>query len=591
MSAAVAVPVQLNYADTPPVAIESRPQRRLFFPVNGQTFAPNNTNQIRIDVNADSMLDFSHSYLQFDFDCGVQADASGVFLDAGCPVINRLQIESGGVILEDIQEWNRLYALLCEFQGDNGNTNDWGMTQGSVSTNSTPMNQLCGGAQPGLGGTLNTAAVGPPVVNAQPQPLNFGLQALGDGAGTAGQLSAQLGIQSGLLPCCGWADPAVAAATAGLIAPDQWTNWVWTAAELALMIDRGVADSPKDGRASYRYNIPLMCGLGMLRKYFPLIFLNQGITIVLHLESGSNVGAWVGSGRGGVAPLVSSTAVNYQITNVRFCAHLVDLDRSFYERLRSTMEASGGVMTLASTTYRHFTDTIQSGTSGTINIPARIKSIKALLVRQVRSDQDGQNNSMNIGQSTSAGLNQYSFRVGAVKYPPSDIQINYQNSADPHSALTNAGEVFQEVRKAFGTTNCCDASWRASYECSNIDKSMLQSGPVPHAGVGGQSFIVSKVSLDTGAAGLRNNIACCKQNFMYGFDFEGFSKSAIQSGINTQDRSLPITLETRYNATNPMTAGGAVGAGNTASGLRVDSYAMCDILFYIDATGNITSRI
>ena len=131
---AVAVPVQLNYADTPPVAIESRPQRRLFFPVNGQSFSPNNTNQIRIDVNADSMLDFSHSYLQFDLDLGVEASAKGCFLDAGCPAINRLQIESGGVILEDIQEWNRLYALLCEFQGDASNTNDWGMTQNSCST-------------------------------------------------------------------------------------------------------------------------------------------------------------------------------------------------------------------------------------------------------------------------------------------------------------------------------------------------------------------------------------------------------------------------------------------------------------------------
>ena len=582
----VAVPVQLNYADTPPVAIESRPQRRLFFPVNGQSFSPNNTNQIRIDVNADSMLDFSHSYLQFDLDLGVEASAKGCFLDAGCPAINRLQIESGGVILEDIQEWNRLYALLCEFQGDASNTNDWGMTQNSCSTASSGMNSFVGGNVLGASGLVSAGGVS--------VPEDYNAIVVGAGSGTLGQDHVIRAAGSGLCSGIGWSDPALGAGAQGNSSPEIFSNWVWTAAAL-VTANTGAernAGLMGDGRAAYKYNMPLMCGLGMLRKYFPLIFLNQGITIVLHLESGANIGAWVSADAGGAAPLVSTTALNYNLTNVRFCAHLVDLDRAFYERLRSTMEASGGVMTLASTTYRHFTDSVSSNSSqGTINIPARIKSIKALLVRQVRADQDGRNNCFNVGQSTNAGLNQYSFRVGAVKYPPTDIAVNYESAANAHSALTNAGEVFQEVRKAFGTigaydhkTNCQEASWKASYECANASRLMA----VPAAG---QTHIVGKVGTDTGAIALANNIACCKQNFMYGFDFEGFSKSAIQSGINTQDRSLPITLEAIYNGVNPMNASVVVNAENIASALRVDTYAMCDILFYIDATGNITSRI
>ena len=587
---AVAVPVQLNYADTPPVAIESRPQRRLFFPVNGQQFSPNNTNQIRIDVNADSMLDFSHSYLQFDLDLGVDADVKGCFLDAGCPVINRLQIESGGVILEDIQEWNRLYALLCEFQGDASNTNDWGMTQNSCSTNSAGMNCFVGGNVLGASGLVTAAGLS--------VPENYNAIVVGAGSGTLGQDHVIRGANSGLCSGVGWSAPNLGIAVQGSCSPEIFSNWVWTAAALATAntgAERGVGVMG-DGRSAYKYNLPLMCGLGMLRKYFPLIFLNQGITIVLHLETGANIGAWVGSGEAAALnPLVSTQALNYNITNVRFCAHLVDLDRAFYERLRSTIEASGGVMTLASTTYRHFTDSVPTGSaSGTINIPARIKSIKALLVRQVRSDQDGHNNCFNVGQSTCAGLNNYSFRVGAVKYPPTDIQVNYAAPANPHSALTNAGEVFQEVRKAFGTigaydhkTNCQEASWRPSYACSNTTRLMATNA----AGTEDQTHIVSKVAVNDGTLALSNNIACCKQNFMYGFDFEGFSKSAIQSGINTQDRSLPITLEAIYNGVNPMVASVLAGSENNSSALRVDTYAMCDILFYIDATGNITSRI
>ena len=59
-------PQTLNYDNILPLAIESRSNRREFRPVNGQTFTPAGTNHIRIDVNADSMLDALHSYLSVD---------------------------------------------------------------------------------------------------------------------------------------------------------------------------------------------------------------------------------------------------------------------------------------------------------------------------------------------------------------------------------------------------------------------------------------------------------------------------------------------------------------------------------------------
>ena len=58
-------PPQVNYDNVLPLAIESRSNRREFLPVNGQTFGNANGQTIcRIDVNADSMLDASHSYLE-----------------------------------------------------------------------------------------------------------------------------------------------------------------------------------------------------------------------------------------------------------------------------------------------------------------------------------------------------------------------------------------------------------------------------------------------------------------------------------------------------------------------------------------------
>ena len=62
-------PKQLLYENQLPLAVESKSTRRLFFPEGGSTYGPPggaNPNIIRIPINADSLLDVQHSYLQFD---------------------------------------------------------------------------------------------------------------------------------------------------------------------------------------------------------------------------------------------------------------------------------------------------------------------------------------------------------------------------------------------------------------------------------------------------------------------------------------------------------------------------------------------
>ena len=63
----IAAPKTLRYEPDAglPVAIEAKSNRRYFYPSNGQEFGPKNTNVIRMTLNANSFLDFSHSYLQF----------------------------------------------------------------------------------------------------------------------------------------------------------------------------------------------------------------------------------------------------------------------------------------------------------------------------------------------------------------------------------------------------------------------------------------------------------------------------------------------------------------------------------------------
>ena len=69
MSVPVAAPKTLRYEPDAglPVAINARSNRRTFYPENGNIFSPTGTNVIRIKLNSQSFLDFSHSYLQFEF--------------------------------------------------------------------------------------------------------------------------------------------------------------------------------------------------------------------------------------------------------------------------------------------------------------------------------------------------------------------------------------------------------------------------------------------------------------------------------------------------------------------------------------------
>ena len=80
--AVVAAPKSLRYERDGglPVAIEAKSNRRTFTPANGSTFRAGQT--IRISLNSQSFIDFSHSFLQFKF-TNDSADARTVGLDMG----------------------------------------------------------------------------------------------------------------------------------------------------------------------------------------------------------------------------------------------------------------------------------------------------------------------------------------------------------------------------------------------------------------------------------------------------------------------------------------------------------------------------
>ena len=108
-----ALPRSVNYSDTLPLAVASTQNRRSYHPVNGQIFTDTGSNQIRIDVNADGLLDCQQSYLEFTLNNN-QANNALRTIDQGHVWIKRLTIESAGVILEDINNYNRLVCGILQ---------------------------------------------------------------------------------------------------------------------------------------------------------------------------------------------------------------------------------------------------------------------------------------------------------------------------------------------------------------------------------------------------------------------------------------------------------------------------------------------
>jgi hypothetical protein len=476
-------PSQVNYKDILPLAIPSSSNRRQFLPVNGSAFTPTGSNIIRIDVNADSMLDTQHSYLQYTINNNDAAN--NLALDQGVPWIQRLRIESGGITLEDTMEYGRLYALLQN-------------AQMSVSKNSGE----------------NTCLMG-----------NCGLL----GSITSADPATSLGAGSAVVRCN--------KSLSNLSAFNQVIN--------------------PNSKATF--TVPLFSGLLNCEKYLPLILMNAGITIELTLQRPQLVGVAGINGANAGDPAIGVAVPNYSISDCRYVAHLVDLDRNFYDALRAEMAYTGSIA-IHGQTWRHFSGNIGAGeVSANINIPARMKSIKSIFTtfRQTAAT-DGV-----LSYSTSAfqkcGTSQWQYRIGSVYYPQAAVPV-----ADGTLAPTMC-----EVLKAFGKLG--DVVADSSFSQEGFRQGDCRTIGIDEGGSSHPSFAFD--ILKTQSA----------QQFCIGYDLEAFQRSALESGIDTANRALPISLEWK----GENNAGG-VARVPPIGGLTVDNYVVADAFFYVNQDGTAT---
>ena len=243
---------------------------------------------------------------------------------------------------------------------------------------------------------------------------------------------------------------------------------------------------------------------------------------------------------------------SYSVGNVKYVAHLIDLDRSFYDKLRAVMDSTGGVLQLAGQTYRHYTGQIPVGVGPhTLTLPARVKSVKSIFGTFHDSTTYG---ALAGGYSQSvfqnANLSSFRFEIGSVRYPQNDINC-FVNGVLDATVNTASPEHITELQKAFGKLG--DYQHQVAFNTKN------------------------QRNVQTSKTGLTNSLSVIDA-YILGFDFEAFQRVALEAGINTADRSLPINFICSKSAA-------------TANPTRADFYVLTDAIYYISLDGTVSVSV
>lgn len=290
---------------------------------------------------------------------------------------------------------------------------------------------------------------------------------------------------------------------------------------------------------SVTFSIPLNTGLLNCDKLLPLMLMSAPLTIEIELANTNQPVCWSGA-----AP------TSYTIDNVRYIANLIEVGQDVAGQLRMVQEMSGGVLTLAGQTYRHFTGSL-SDTTGeqVINVPARVKSMKSMFfVSSGATPEGAQTYDVSFGGNMS--LNEYQIKIGSVVYPPTPIKCGF-GDGDPDDAgvVFARSEALMELAKSWG----------------NVGSTK---------GLGQLSSTNYAVSQGTKSTSANPEIVYSP----FGMDLEAFQRVAIESGVNTADRSLPISLVLGFSSAPD-------------DGTQVEVYVLADALFYINGDGSMSVSV
>ena len=204
-------------------------------------------------------------------------------------------------------------------------------------------------------------------------------------------------------------------------------------------------------------------------------------------------------------------------------------------------QTQGSVLQLAGQTSRHSVGDLPAASSEyTITLPARVKSVKSIFGTFIDATQMGSNQNFDTSVYQRGALQNFRFEIGSVRYPQTNV-----NTLTPQFLV--------ELQKAWGKLG--DYQHQQAYQFKHCQNDGGASG-IRH----GEDYTHSQMSA-----------------FTVGYDFEAFARVALEAGINTSDRSLPINF--------------IVNKGTTTNNVRADFFVLTDAIYYINLDGSASVSI
>jgi len=160
---------------------------------------------------------------------------------------------------------------------------------------------------------------------------------------------------------------------------------------------------------------------------------------------------------------------------------------------------------------------------------------------------------VDIGSGTFQEISSYQFKIGSVTYPPTPVIGPGANA----TASTRKAESLMELEKAWGNVGSRLGMGKFTKNNSFYLNTIIKPDAVAAAGIPAEASRPAYAP--------------------FGLDMEAFQRVAIESGVNTADRALPISLLLNHAA--------------ACQASPIDIYVLADALFYINADGSMSVSV
>lgn len=461
----------------------------------------------RIPIDYNGMIDFSKSYLSF---LATNNTTKPYSYDLGQPLINRLRLIQNNNVLEDIENYNSLVGgILLPANG------------GRSSLHANTLNS-----------TYKTSKVIPAQVEHDPvqanNPLIFGMTS------TAPTLTQANGFFA----------KRTATSTIPRVSDDSF-----------------LADG-----TSVKMGYRLVSGLLNSDKYYPAFLQNQPLILEI---------TFAGCNESGVRHLntdvIGTLGKQINISNVKYVAHTIDLDKDYYNRLRMVQQQTGGVIQISGVSFCNSIGDLPEGVSFTsVPLPfTNFQNIKSIVFKcDDNTSPDGAFYKLSGGNSEV--IQTYQLDINGVSYPPKPVTIAKVTS-DGTTIYDGKSEAFFNLQLALGKLG------------STIHNDLLANGCyLNHTFDGGTSGYYNYNKVELGFVNPERFASNSDVSFApFGLDLESWKDDVLGGGVNTNKESPNMNLKIDRDV-----LGHEMFNSETA---RILVWAMYDILFYISLDGTIST--